>query len=93
MILTEELISSIKKISLRHGARNIRLFGSMARGDSCTDSDLDLLVDMEDGRSLFDLMEIQDELSRSIGRKVDIVTERSLNRHIREKVLGEAIPL
>jgi predicted nucleotidyltransferase len=70
-----------------------RVFGSVARGTSTTDSDLDLLVDMESGRSLFDLMDIQDEVAKIVGHKVDVITENSLNRHIKNQVLKEALPL
>jgi len=50
-------------------------------------------VDMESGRSLFDLMDIQDEVAKFVGHKVDVVTERALNRHIKNQVLDEARPL
>jgi predicted nucleotidyltransferase len=93
MILTEDLKSRIKEIASRHGAINIRVFGSVARGTTTGDSDLDLLVDMKSGRRLFDLMDIQDEVAKVVGHKVDVVTERSLNRHIKTQVLEEAPPL
>ena len=93
MFLTEDLKSRIKEIGLRHGAINIRVFGSVARGTSNNNSDLDLLVDMEAGRSLFDLMDIQNEVAKVVGHKVDVVTERSLNRHIKAQASEAALPL
>jgi uncharacterized protein len=69
------------------------VFGSVARGTDAEGSDLDLLVEFEPGRDLFDLIELKDELEEVSGRSVDVVTERSLLPHIREKVLREAIPL
>ncbi|HET7272454.1 MAG TPA: nucleotidyltransferase family protein [Rubrobacter sp.] len=74
----------------RHG---VRVFGSVARGTDAEGSDLDLLIEFEPGRDLFDLIELKDELEEVSGRSVDIVTERSLSPHIREKVLREAMPL
>lgn len=65
----------------------------MARGTDAEGSDLDLLVEFEPGRDLFDLIELKDELEKVSGRSVDVVTERSLSPHIREKVLREAILL
>ena len=85
--------TKIKQIASSHGAFNVRLFGSVARGDETKDSDVDMLVDMEPGRSLFDLMMLKEELEEELGRRVDIVTEKSLNRHIKEKILLEAITL
>lgn len=83
----------VVEAALRHGVRSIRVFGSVARGTNAEGSDLDLLVEFEPGRDLFDLIELKDELEEVSGRSVDIVTERSLSPHIREKVLREAMPL
>lgn len=69
------------------------MFGSVARGTDAEGSDLDLLVEFEPGRDLFDLIELKYELEKVSGRSVDVLTERSLSPHIREKVLREAIPL
>jgi predicted nucleotidyltransferase len=83
----------ILEIASRHGARNIRLIGSVARGDERADSDLDLLVSMDVGRSLLDLAGLALDVERLIGRPVDVATERSLRQKIRESVLREAKPL
>ncbi len=68
---------------------NIRVFGSVARGEADSKSDIDLLVDLEPGRSLFDLGGLLMDLQDLLGHKVDVVTERGL----RERVMKEAIPL
>jgi hypothetical protein len=76
-----------------HGVTNVRIFGSAARGDARPDSDVDVLVDLEPGRNLFDLggflMDVQDIL----GRPVHVVTEGSVHWYIRDRVLQEAQPL
>lgn len=83
----------ILRLCSTYGARNLRIFGSVARGDSDTGSDYDFLVELEPGRSLFDLGGLQYELERLLGRQVDVVTERGLKPRIRERVLREAVPL
>lgn len=83
----------ILEIAARHGARNVRVFGSVARGDADERSDLDLLVDLEAGRSLLDLGGLWMELNERMGIRVDVVTERGLRERIRERVLAEARPL
>lgn len=83
----------ILEIAAEHGAKNIRVFGSFARGEAGPDSDLDLLVDMEPGRSLLDLGELMLDLRDLLGRKVDVVTETSLYWLLRRKILREARPL
>jgi predicted nucleotidyltransferase/uncharacterized protein with HEPN domain len=77
----------------RHGAFNVRVFGSVARGEADVESDIDLLVDVEPGRTLFDLSELLMDLQNLLGRNVDIVTEKGLHNRIRQRVLNEAVPL
>ena len=76
-----------------HGAKNVRVFGSVARGETDEQSDIDLLVDMEPGRSLLDLGGLWSDLNSLPGFKMDLVTEKGLKRRIRERVLKEAVPL
>jgi predicted nucleotidyltransferase len=83
----------ILRIAARHGARNVRIFGSVARGQAGKESDLDVLVDMEPGRSLLDLGALLMELQELVGSRVDVVTEQGLRPRIRERVLQEAVPL
>jgi predicted nucleotidyltransferase len=83
----------ILRMASEYGAYNVRIFGSVARGDADEQSDLDLLVDMETGRSLFDLGGLLTDLEDLLGCPVDIVTEKGLRNRIRDRVLQEAIIL
>jgi len=83
----------IAKIAAIHGDRNIRVFGSVARGEADEKSDIDFLVEMEPDRSLFDLGGLLMDLQEVLGRDVDVVTERGLNPRIRDRVLREAVSL
>jgi len=83
----------INRIASAHGARNVRVFGSVRRGDASDSSDLDLLVDMSEGRSLFDLVALGDELEEELGVEVDVVTEGSLSPYLRDRILAEAVAL
>jgi predicted nucleotidyltransferase len=91
--LLQEKREDILRIATRRGASNVRIFGSVARGEADSKSDIDLLVDLEPGRSLFDLGGLLMDLQDLLGHKVDVVTERGLRERIREHVLREAIPL
>ncbi len=83
----------IKRIAAAHGAGNVRVFGSVQRGEAEITSDLDLLVDMAEGRSLFDLVALSDELREALGVDVDVVTEGSLSPYLRDRILAEAVAL
>jgi predicted nucleotidyltransferase len=93
----EELLKAqreeILRIAARHGAYNVRVFGSVARGDADRESDVDFLVELEPGRSLLDLGGLLMDLQDLLGRNVDVVTERGLRHRIRERVLAEALAL
>jgi predicted nucleotidyltransferase len=78
---------------VRHSARNVRVFGSVARGEADTASDLDLLVDLEPGRSLIDLCALLVDLEAELGARVDVVTEAGLRPALRENVRRDAVPL
>ena len=84
---------SILEIALKYRAGNIRLFGSVARGDEQADSDIDFLVDFQPGSTLFDHVGLIDALSSKLGRKVDVVSARALNRHLSRIILKEAVAL
>ena len=83
----------ILELAARHGASNVRVFGSVALGTADSDSDIDFLVDMEKGRSLFDLGGLLMDLQELFGRKVDVVTEKGLRERIREMVTSQAVQL
>lgn len=91
--LLKEKRTEILDLAARHGARNLRVFGSVARGDARPDSDVDFVVDMEPGRSLLDLGGLLMDLQALLGCRVDVVTERGLKERIRARVLQEAVPL
>lgn len=83
----------ILQIAAKHGARRVRIFGSVARGEADAASDFDLLVEMEPGRSLLDLGGLLMDLQDLLGCRVDIVTEKGLRERIRDRVLREAVAL
>jgi predicted nucleotidyltransferase len=85
--------NDILTVARHHGANNVRVFGSVARGDSVLGSDLDLLIDLEEGRSLLDLIAIEQDLEDLLGCKVDVVTDRSLSPYIRDAVRKDATAL
>jgi len=83
----------ILRIAAQHGARNVRVFGSVARGEAGPESDIDLLVDLEPGRNLLDLGGLLMDLRDLLQVPVDVGTEAMLKERIRERVLHEAVPL
>jgi uncharacterized protein len=80
-------------IAARHGASNVRLFGSVLRHEERPDSDVDLLVDLEEGRGFRDYLAMVEELESVLGRRVDVITERGLSPHFRPYIEAEARPL
>ena len=83
-------VSDIVRVARSHGAESVRIFGSRARGDARPDSDLDLLVTLEAGRSLLDLIAIKQDLEDLLHFSVDVVTEPSLSPYVRDSVFAEA---
>ena len=83
----------ILSIAARYGGKNVRLFGSVARGATTQSSDLDILLEMERGRSLLDLVAIKQDLEDLLGSQVHVITESSLSPYLRDEVLKEAVRL
>ena len=83
----------ILRLAALRGARNVRVFGSVARGEADERSDVDFLVDLEPGRSLLDLGGLNLDLERLLDAKVDVVSSRGLRERVRDRVLREAVPL
>ena len=91
--LLKDKREEILRLAELHGAHNVRVFGSVARGEAGPDSDIDFLVDVGPIHSSFFPGGLYVDLIDLLGREVDIVTERGLNPHLRERVLKEAVPL
>jgi uncharacterized protein len=83
----------VLRLAALHGARNIKVFGSVARGESTDRSDIDLLVEWERGRSLLDHVALVQDLEEALGVRVHLGTERSLHWYVRDRILREATPL
>ena len=96
-MLIEDLLRAkredILRLAVKHGAGNIRLFGSVARGEAQSDSDVDLLVQMEEGRSLLDLVRFWQDLEELLGRKVDVLTDGGISPYLKDRIYAEAVPL
>lgn len=91
--LPEQTTATVVEILKRHDIVRAAIFGSVARGDATTKSDLDLLVEFPEGKSLLDLARLESELRVTLGRRVDVVTYRSLHPLIRDRALSEQIPI
>jgi uncharacterized protein len=91
--ILQEKRQEILEIAAKHGAYNIRIFGSLARVEADERSDVDILVELEEGRSLFDLGGLLMDLENLLSCKVDVVTARGLRKRISERVLREAVPI
>jgi predicted nucleotidyltransferase len=95
-LLREELHrhrEELSAVASKHGASNLRLFGSVVRGEERPDSDVDLLIDMADDRSFDDYLALVEELENILARRVDLVIQRSLSPHFRPYIESEAQPL
>lgn len=93
----EELLLPFKeeilRIAAKYGAYNLRVFGSVARGEARPDSDIDFLVDLEPGRNLLDRIALIQDLEELLNRKIDVAKPSNLHELIKDKVLSEAVPL
>ncbi|MEM9503512.1 MAG: nucleotidyltransferase family protein [Cyanobacteria bacterium P01_E01_bin.43] len=85
--------AQILEIADKYGASNIRVFGSVARGEATGDSDIDLLVDLEPGRSLLDHIGLMQDLADLLGRSMDVVETDALHERIKDRVMQDAVPL
>ena len=83
----------ILQVAARHGARNVRVFGSTARGETSFESDVDFLVDLDPGRTLMDLGGLLMDLQELLEARVDVATEGMLRPKVRERVLADTVPL
>ena len=83
----------ILRLAQAHGAHNVRIFGSVARGEAHADSDIDFLVEMDNGRSLLDLIELSQDLETLLQRKVDVLTDKGLSPYLEQGIHAEAVPL
>jgi predicted nucleotidyltransferase len=80
----------ILALAARHGMRNVRVFGSVARGDDRPDSDIDLLVDVEPGRSLLDVIGFEQDLGQLLERRIEVLTDGGLSPYLQQRILEEA---
>ena len=83
----------ILRLAEAHGAHNVGVFGSVARGESRPDSDIDFLVEMDNGRSLLDLIELSQDLETLLQRKVDVLTDQGMSPYLEQRIHAEAVPL
>jgi len=83
----------ILELAAHHGLRRVRVFGSVARGEAGAGSDLDLLVDVDPGRSLLDLVAFWQELEELLGHRVDVITDGGISPYLRDRIYAEAVPL
>ena len=96
MTLLEKLKMNKKEllaIASKRGAFNVRIFGSVSRQEETENSDIDFLVTLEKGRSLLDLVGLQQDLSSYLLRNVDVIPDDSLNKYLRDRIIHEALPL
>jgi predicted nucleotidyltransferase len=92
-VVPERVAAQVRALGDQYGIRNIRIFGSFARGEARPDSDIDLLVEYVPGRNGFAFVEFCERVEELLGRSVDVVTEKSLHPLVRDAILGQAVPL
>ena len=85
--------SEILRLAEKHGARNVRLFGSVVHGENDPTSDLDVLVQFDDDRSLVDHVALKQALEDLLGCRIDVVEDQALHRALRDRILSEAVSL
>jgi predicted nucleotidyltransferase len=85
--------AKILELAARHGVHNVRVFGSIARGDAGAGSDIDLLVEVEPARTLLDVIAFEQDLEDLLGRSVEVLTDGGLSPYLRQRILAEAAAL
>ncbi|MEN8447141.1 MAG: nucleotidyltransferase family protein [Cyanobacteria bacterium J06555_13] len=91
--LRTEKRDDIMALAAKHGISNVRVFGSVARGDDRPDSDIDFLIDLEKGRGLFDSYHFKHDLESSLNRQIDVLLEESLRPYTKPSIMADATPL
>lgn len=91
--LLEQYRAEILRIASAHGARNVRVFGSRARGEGGDQSDIDILIELESGRTLLDLVRLKRELEELTQRGVDLITDNGISPILRDEILSQAVAL
>ena len=91
--MLRQLRADILTLASRHGVRNVRVFGSVVRGDNHADSDLDFLVDIDADRTLLDVIALEQDLEQLLGQKVEVLTEPGLSPYLQQHILSEAAAL
>lgn len=89
----EETNQRITSILARHGAKRISIFGSYVRGEASPDSDIDIMVEFSDRKSLLDIIGIEQELSEALGMKVDLLTEKSVSPYLIDRIKKEMVTI
>ena len=89
----KSLRNKILKLSKKHGAKNVRVFGSVAKGTAKSVSDLDILIELESGRSLLDIIALKQDLEDLLDCNVDVVTEGAVSPYIKQEILKTAVNL
>jgi predicted nucleotidyltransferase len=84
---------SIISVVERNGGTKVRIFGSLARGEGLTDSDVDILIELDPGRSLLDILAIKQDLEDLLHRNVDVLTESAVSPYIKDDIMSEAVAL
>jgi len=91
--LRREKRAEILRLAETHGARNVRVFGSVATGENRPDSDVDFLIDLEPGRTIFDVARLMGDLRDLLGAPVDVLESRSIHPYLHDRILDEAVVL
>ncbi len=91
--LLREKREEVLRVAAQHGAYNVRVFGSVARGETSPESDVDLLVSMKSGKTLLDFIALWQDLEQILDCKVDVISEGGVSPYLRERILAEAVPL